>query len=428
VIEGITEFLPVSSTGHLLVAADLLRFERSAGGTFEIFIQFGAVLALLAFYGSELLAQARALRHDPAVRHLWLCVAVAFLPVVVVGLALRNWIKEVLFASPALIAWALIVGGVVFIVVERRPRRPLLIALALSSGFLVVEVIGALLTGSLALLADAGHMLTDVAALALALGAFWLSGRPATPERTYGFQRAEVLAAAANAATLVLIAFYIFYEAYQRLWDPPAVQSGPMLLVALAGLLANLASAWVLGHGHGGNLKARGAFLHVLTDMLGSVGALAAAAVMLATGWLYADPLASVLIGLLTLWSGWTLLRESVDVLLEATPRGVDPRAIEEALQALPGGVGMHDLHVWTVTSGFLALSAHLTAVQPAPEGLLVRATDLVRERFGVDHVTLQIEAPVEEELVHHGCYVCANGTACAAPPRLRRVAAAHRH
>jgi cobalt-zinc-cadmium efflux system protein len=310
------------------------------------------------------------------------------------------------------------------------PRRSLLVALAISGAFLLVEVAGAIATGSLALLADAGHMLTDVAALALALGAFWLSARPATPERTFGYYRVEVLAAAVNAATLVLIAFYIFYEAYQRLWNPPAVESGPMLAVAVAGLVANLASAWVLGRGHGDNLNARGAFLHVLGDLLGSVGALLAAAVMLATGWYYADPIASVLIGLFTLWSGWRLLRESVDVLLEATPRGVDVRAIERALLALPGVGGIHDLHVWTVTSGFLALSAHLTvAPPPPPAGLLVDATGLLRERFGIDHVTLQIEGPALEEHVHHGCYIGDSHTACAAPRLPRAIAhLGHRH
>ncbi|HEY3079368.1 MAG TPA: cation diffusion facilitator family transporter [Chloroflexota bacterium] len=308
------------------------------------------------------------------------------------------------------------------------PRRPLLTALAISAGFLVVEVGGAVFTGSLALLADAGHMLTDVAALALALGAFWLSARPATPERTYGYRRAEVLAAAANAATLVLIAFYIFYEAYQRFSDPPAVQSGPMLVVALAGLLANLASAWVLGHGHVGNLNARGAFLHVLGDTLGSVGALLAAVVMLTTGWLYADPLASVLIGLFTLWSGWRLLREAVDVLLEATPRGVDVRALERALLGLSGVRGMHDLHVWTVTSGFLALSAHLTVDAADGDDLLVRASDLLRGGFGIDHATLQIEKPVLEERVHRGCYVGAGCTPCAAARTPHLVRLGHGH
>jgi cobalt-zinc-cadmium efflux system protein len=308
------------------------------------------------------------------------------------------------------------------------PRRPLTIALVISSGFLLVEVVGALVTGSLALLADAGHMLTDVAALALALGAFWLSARPATPERTYGYYRVEVLAAALNAATLVLIALYIFYEAYERLWDPPAVQSGPMLAVAVAGLIANVASAWVLGHGHGGNLNARGAFLHVLGDLLGSVGALVAAVVMLVTGWLYADPLASLLIGLFTLWSGWRLLRESVDVLLEATPRGVNVRAVEQELAALPNVLGMHDLHVWTVTSGFLALSAHLTVEDADHDALLVRASDLLRERFGIDHVTLQLERPVLEERVHHGCYVGSGCTPCAAPRVLRTIHVGHRH
>lgn len=311
---------------------------------------------------------------------------------------------------------------------QGTPRGPLLIALAISFVFLIVEVVGAFATGSLALLADAGHMLTDVAALALALGALWLSAQPATPERTYGYYRAEVLAAAVNAASLVAISVYIFWEAFQRLADPPGVASGGMLAVAAAGLVANLVSAWVLGRGHGGNLNARGAFLHVLGDLVGSVGALAAAGVMLLTGWRQADPIASIAIGLFTLWSGWRLLRESVDVLLEATPRGIAVREIEAALGALPGVVGIHDLHVWTVTSGFVALSAHLIVRSSNRDEILIAASDLLRERFGIGHATLQMEAPALEGRLHQGCYVEAGASGCAAPPRDRLAHAGHRH
>jgi len=277
----------------------------------------------------------------------------------------------------------------------RVERRPLAIALAITAVFLVVEVAGGLLTGSLALLADAGHMLTDVAALALALFATWLARRPATPARSFGYLRAEVLAALVNAAALIAVSLYIFWEAYRRVGDPPHVDSGPMLAVAVAGLLANAASAWVLsrGGGHRHSLNTRGAFLHVGGDLRGSAGAIIAALVMLATGWYLADPLLSAGIGLLVLWGAWRLLRESVDVLLEATPAGIDPAAVRAALASVEEVAGVHDLHVWTVTSGLVALSAH---VEVAPGGdwsaILPALADLLAERFGIAHVTLQPE------------------------------------
>ncbi len=286
---------------------------------------------------------------------------------------------------------------------ERVNRRPLVIALAITSVFLVAEVVGGLLTGSLALLADAGHMATDVAALSLSLFAVWLARRPATPERSFGFYRAEVLAALVNAATLVAISVFIFWEAFQRLGAPPEVDSGPMLAVAVAGLAANAASAWVLmrGGGHEENLNTRGAFLHVVGDMLGSVGAIAAALVMLATGWYLADPLLSAGIGALILWGSWRLLRESVDVLLEATPKGINPAAVRAAMERVPGVAGVHDLHIWTVTSGLIALSGHVELrsaangdVRQAWHGTLLGLTTLLRDRFAISHVTLQPEEP----------------------------------
>lgn len=312
-------------------------------------------------------------------------------------------------------------------VAAERNRRPLWIALAITGGFFVVEVVGGLITGSLALLADAGHMLSDVAALALALFAFWISARPATPERTYGYYRVEVLAATANAVTLVALALYIFWEAYHRLLDPPTVQSLPMLAVATVGLMANGASALILSRGAEDNLNLRGAFLHVLGDLLGSVGAIVAGLVMLLTGWYYADPLVSVIIGVLVLYSGWWLLRESVDILLEATPASVDLREIERALLGLPEVAGVHDLHVWTVTSGFLAMSGHLTLRNSHDDHTLATATDLLRSRFGIGHVTLQLESAAEESQIHHGCYIGPDTTGCVVPP-FRRPSVPHHH
>jgi cobalt-zinc-cadmium efflux system protein len=242
---------------------------------------------------------------------------------------------------------------------SRSQSRPLLIALGITGTFLVIEVIGGIATNSLALLADAGHMVTDVAALLLSLGAIWLARRPATPRRSFGFLRAEVLAALINSATLVAISFYIFWEAFQRIGEPPHVDSGPMLAVAVTGLAANIVSAWVLsrGSGHQDNLNTRGAYLHVMGDLLGSVGAIIAAIIMLLTNWYLADPLLSAGIGLLILWSSWRLLQASVSVLLEATPENIEPEAVATALRATPGVAGVHDLHIWTVTSGLIALS-----------------------------------------------------------------------
>jgi len=273
--------------------------------------------------------------------------------------------------------------------------RPIAIALAVTATFLVVEVIGGLATNSLALLADAGHMATDVAALALALFAMWLARRPATPERSYGYARAEVLAALVNAAVLVAVSIVIVIEAIERAGDPPEVQGGTMLVVAVAGLAANAVSAWVLaqGGGHRHSLNTRGAFLHVVGDMLGSVGAIVAALVILATGWYLADPLLSAGIGLLILWSSWKLLAESVDVLLEATPRAIDAEAARRSMMEVPGVAGVHDLHIWTVTSGLVSLSAHVHVTGGREWGpILEDEVALLCDRFRIAHITLQPE------------------------------------
>lgn len=290
---------------------------------------------------------------------------------------------------------------------ERANPRPLAVALAITGTFLVVEVIGGLLTGSLALLADAGHMATDAAALGRALFAIWLAGRPATASRSFGYLRAEVLAALVNAASLIVISVFIFWEAFQRLGAPPEVASGPMLAIAVAGLAANGASAWVLsrGGGHRHSLNTRGAFLHVVGDLLGSAGAIAAALIMLGTGWYLADPILSAGIGLLILWSSWRLLREAVDVLLEATPADVDAREIRAAMTGGDGVANVHDLHVWTVTSGLIALSGHVeVAGEREWTDVLLDLADLLRNRFGVAHVTLQPEKAATLPESFRGC------------------------
>lgn len=290
---------------------------------------------------------------------------------------------------------------------DRINRRPFVIALLITTTFMVAEIIGGLLTNSLALLADAGHMATDAAALALSLFAIWLARRPATPQRSYGFYRAEVLAALINSASLVAISFYIFWEAFNRIGEPPEIDSGPMLMVAVAGLLANIASAWVLtrGGGHRDNLNVRGAFLHVIGDMLGSVGAIAAAIVMLVTEWYLADPILSAGIGMLILWSSWRLLSESVEVLLESTPKGIDTAEVLREMNRIDGVEGVHDLHIWTVTSGLVAMSGHVEVTNQGDwHRVLVELSELLRSRCGIAHVTLQPEEAGEDAGTFDGC------------------------
>jgi cobalt-zinc-cadmium efflux system protein len=290
---------------------------------------------------------------------------------------------------------------------DRVNRRPLVIAFAITFTFFIAEVIGGMLTNSLALLADAGHMATDVAALGLALWAIWLARKSATTRRSFGYLRAEVVAAFVNAATLIAISFYILYEAFERIGAPPDIGSGPMLVVAIVGFLANAASAWVLMHGggHDQNLNTRGAFLHVISGMLGSVGAIAAAIIMLLTGWYVADPILSAGIGLLILFSSWRLLRESLDVLLEATPKHVPTDEVRNAMLTVDGVSNVHDLHVWTITSGLVALSGHVEKAGTRPwNEVLHDLTTLVSERYGIAHTTLQPETVDMHAEAFHGC------------------------
>jgi cobalt-zinc-cadmium efflux system protein len=274
-------------------------------------------------------------------------------------------------------------------------RKPLLIALGITTVFLIVEVIGGIAAHSLALLADAGHMVTDAGALALSLFAAWLAGRPATARRSFGFMRAEILAAAFNAALLLLLSLYIFYEAWRRFSHPPEVRSGLMLTVAVAGLGANLVSAWVLsrGGGHKHDLNTRGAFLHVIGDLLGSVATITAAVIIMLTGWNEADPILSVVIGGLIVFSAWKLLKEAVDILLEATPAGIVPDEVRTVLRSVPGVAQVHDLHIWTVTSGVIAASAHLEITNVRKwNDILVEATSQLAGNFDIVHATLQPE------------------------------------
>lgn len=273
-------------------------------------------------------------------------------------------------------------------------KRRLGIVLALTTTYLAVEVVGGLITGSLALLADAGHMLTDVGGLALALLAIRFAERPATPERTYGFYRVEILAALANAVVLIGISVYILVEAYGRFRHPPKIAGGPMLGVAAVGLVVNVAGVLILRGSASGSLNLKGAYFEVISDMLASVAVIIAAVIMWTTGWFYADPILSAGIGLFILPRTWKLLQEAVGVLLEGTPSDVNLTALREAAVAIPGIVGIHDLHVWCLTSGVNAMSAHAVIEDGAAhEQVLVGLRACMQSTFKIAHVTIQVES-----------------------------------
>jgi len=272
-------------------------------------------------------------------------------------------------------------------------KKSLSIALAITAAWFIIELLGGFYTNSLALLADAAHMLTDLAALGLSLFALLISTRPATHEKTYGYLRAEILAALANGIFLVLIGIYIFYEAYQRLITPPQVRSLPMLAVAATGLIANLVTASLLYAGQHEDLNIRGAFLHVIGDTLGSVGTIVAGVIMVVWRWYLADPIVSIIVAVLVMYSSWHLVRESVDVLLEGTPRHLKIANILTDLGSANGVRSVHDLHVWSITSGMPAMSCHIV-LRPDADSAAVLAVlgRIMREKYQVDHTTIQIE------------------------------------
>jgi cobalt-zinc-cadmium efflux system protein len=272
-------------------------------------------------------------------------------------------------------------------------RRPLAFALALILALMGGELVFGVLAGSLALLADAGHMLTDAAALALALAAASFAGRPARGRWTFGFRRLEILAAHVNGITLLVVGVVIVYTAVRRLVAPPEVRGGLVLAVALTGIVVNLAAASLLAAPSRASLNVRGAFLHVATDLAAFAGTALAGALVLVTSWDRFDPIASLLVAALIFWSSWTLLRESTRILLEVSPVEAEPRDVAEAMLAVPRVVEVHDLHVWTVGSGFPALSAHVL-VEPGADchGIRVQLAQLLDGRFGLSHSTLQVE------------------------------------
>jgi cobalt-zinc-cadmium efflux system protein len=272
-------------------------------------------------------------------------------------------------------------------------RRALTIALVLICAFLVAEVVAAIAAGSLALLADAGHMLTDAGALAFALFAATLAARPAQGRWTFGYKRLEILAAQANGVTLLVVALLIVFGAVRRLITPSEVRGGIVLVVALAGIGVNAAATAVLARASRKSLNVRGAFLHVATDMAAFAGTAVAGALILLTGWDRFDPLASLGVAALMLWASWGLLHESASIFLERSPTTIDPEAVGRALVAERDVVQVHDLHVWTVTSGFPALAAHVLVAPDADCHAVRRNLErMLRERFGLDHTTLQVE------------------------------------
>ncbi len=264
----------------------------------------------------------------------------------------------------------------------------------LTAGYAIIEAIGGWLSGSLALVADAGHMVSDAAALLLALVAYRVAARAADATRTYGFHRVRVLAALANGAALLLLVGWIVWEAIGRLHTPAGVLAGPMLVVAAIGLAVNIAGALILRGGHRGDSNLRGAFLHVLGDLLGSAGAIVAALVIIQTGWTPIDPILSVLVAALVVRSAWTLVSESIRVLLQAVPHGVDARAAESDLANLPGIAEAGHFHAWTLTDESSVATVHVTPAEGAdPLALPALVAARLRDRYAIDHVTVQVDA-----------------------------------
>ncbi|ALA68919.1 cation diffusion facilitator family transporter [Geobacillus sp. G4] len=276
-------------------------------------------------------------------------------------------------------------------------QKGLAIALGVTIGIMVLEFVGGLVTNSLALLSDSGHMLSDAISLLLSLAAVWLAAKPASPKRTYGFYRFEILAALVNGVTLVVIAAWIIWEAVGRFVNPPAVASGPMMAVAAVGLLANLVSAWVLMRKGDvkENVNVRSAYLHVLGDALGSVGAMAAGLVIWLFDWYAADPLISIAVAVLILKGAFAVVKQTVHILMEGTPAAIDHAEVKAALSGIDGVIDVHDLHIWTITSGLDSLSCHLLIEEGCDgQAVLQRAIDLVETRFHIRHATIQIEMP----------------------------------
>ncbi|MEW6456409.1 MAG: cation diffusion facilitator family transporter [Acidobacteriota bacterium] len=277
---------------------------------------------------------------------------------------------------------------------QTESKKKLSYALIITLFFMGVEIVGGIITKSLALLADAGHMFTDVGALGLSLFAFWLSSKHRTFKKTFGWYRFEIFAAFVNGLTLWIIAGVIVYEAYKRFQSPPEVRSGMMLIVASIGLLANLTSGMILFRSREENLNVKGAFLHVLGDALGSLGVIIASLTIRFTGWMVVDPLVSILICILILWSSWKLIKESFHVLMEGSPTYLDINKVREALTLIHGVQKVHDLHIWSITSGFVSLTAHLVVRENTDTQMVLdKSNNILSSKFGIHHSTIQVES-----------------------------------
>lgn len=278
-------------------------------------------------------------------------------------------------------------------------RRALILVLI----FMVVEFVGGFLANSLALMSDALHMLTDSIALMLALFAFWIAGRPSTPKMSFGYHRAEILGALTGGLLIWFLTALLVYEAILRFKAPPEVKGSLLFVVASMGLIVNLISAWMLHSARSENLNLRAAYLHVLGDLLGSVGAIFAGLIILLTGWRLIDPLVTFLIAGLLLYGSWKIVIEAVGVLMESTPRGIDPEEVRQVLERLEVVEEVHDLHIWSVSSGILALSAHLVSTNQSDA--LAEANQTLDKRYGIHHTTIQVEHP--EKFQSNRCYEC---------------------
>lgn len=300
----------------------------------------------------------------------------------------------------------------------RRTGR-LTAALILTFVYMIAEAVGGWLTNSLALIADAGHMLTDVAAMGLTLAAIWFGSRPATAKKTFGFYRLEILAAFVNGIALFLLSIWVVYEALQRSQTPPVIDGTRLIVIAAGGFIVNLVAAKLLHGGGKHDLNMRSAWLHVMGDLLGSATAVIAGILILARGWYWADPLCSVLISLIIIVGSWRLILESVNVLLEGTPSHIDLAAVESTIFETGGVAGVHDLHVWTISSGIVALSAHISHDESIVHSeLLVEVRNKLHDRFGIDHLTIQMETV---DLETEALYVCETGTKCFEPAKQPR-------
>jgi cobalt-zinc-cadmium efflux system protein len=289
--------------------------------------------------------------------------------------------------------------------VERHSEiKRLKLALLISSIYFFAELIAGFITNSLALLSDAGHMLSDIGAMGLSLFAFYFAKRPATEQSTYGFYRVEILAALFNGLALWLIVGIILASAFNRIVAPPEVEAGGMIIVAVVGLLVNLGAGAILFDRHHHNLNLRAAFLHVVSDAIGSVGAIAAGIVMLTTGWYLADPLISIFIGVLVLFSSWNLVKESLSILMQSVPKDIRLEEVQRTIESVDGVAKVHDLHVWAVTSGIYTLSAHAVVENGGDlHGVLNGIEDTLKRRFNIEHTTIQLETESREEMEFKG-------------------------